>query len=132
MILNIDLAAVFGQQIAALLGLIMLDVLLGVARAIAQRRFDWSQLANFYRTNVIPYVIGWVAFSLFVKVAAPEVLGPEFGGLAGETVPWVAWLFVVAAIGRSIVANAQELYQGAIAGEHPAGEHPGGEPEGGG
>ena len=100
----------FGPIVMALIGLIVLDVLLAVAVAIRTNTFEWSRLAEFYKTMVIPLLIGWVGFIILTRMASEATLGPVYGALVGKLVAWAAWLAVVATIGASIVNNAKTLY----------------------
>lgn len=104
------LPAMLGTQITALLALIVVQVLLAVALAVRQKVFEWKLLADFYRTRVVPMLIGWLAFVILVKFATSEILGPTYGGLAGDGVSWAAWLAVVASLGARIVDDAKALY----------------------
>lgn len=109
---NLDtwLPAMLGTQITALLALIVVQVLLAVALAVRQKVFDWKLLADFYRTRVVPMLIGWLAFVILVKFATTEILGPTYGVIAGDGVSWAAWLAVVASLGARIITDAKDLY----------------------
>lgn len=88
--------------------LIVLDVLLGIAAAIRQKKFDFRRVGEFYLTMVIPYIIGYLAFYAFSKVAIPELLG-NIGYLASEVMVTIAWLALVGCIGASAIANGKAL-----------------------
>lgn len=100
----------YAKHALALVGLIILDVLLGVAVAIREKDFDWSKLGDFYLSMVLPMLIGWIGFIVITNLATTEVLGPVYGVIVGDVVIWAAWLAVVATIGKSIVLNAKDLY----------------------
>jgi len=52
-------------QTRTILVLILLDLATGVMAAIRAGVFKWKELVRFYRTNVLPYVLGYgVAWSL--------------------------------------------------------------------
>ena len=56
------------------LGLIALDLVMGVSAALKTNTFDWGKLGQFYLTMVAPYVLtyaGLYAVDLFV----PDLLG---------------------------------------------------------
>jgi ABC-type sugar transport system permease subunit len=111
-VLTVLLAALVGLKpfALALLGLIVLDVLLGVALAIRMKVFKFDRLAEFYTTMVIPYLIGWLAISLLVKlIVDPSILG-GYGYLLSDSVVGLAWTAVVLSLGKSIYDNAAELY----------------------
>jgi hypothetical protein len=100
----------YSKHLLALVGLIILDVLLGIALSIRRKQFDWGSVADFYYSMVLPMLIGWVGFIVIVRLASAEVMGPEYGVIVGETVVWMAWLAVVATLGASIVRNTKFLY----------------------
>jgi len=101
-------AFVSDGRVVTIVGLIILDVLLGIAAAIRLGSFEWRRLGQFYQTMVLPYVLGYLAFYVFSLVAIPELLG-EFGYLAGEAMLWLAWIALVACLGGSVVGNARAL-----------------------
>lgn len=111
-LLSLDelLPKLFGPQVVALLAMITAQVLLAVATAVRQGVFEWKKLADFYRTMVIPMLIGWVAFAVLAKFAGNGVLGPAYGDMAAEGVTGLGWLAVVASLGSRIAATAKELY----------------------
>jgi len=100
----------YAKHALALVGLIILDVLLGVAVAIRKKLFDWAQLGDFYLSMVLPMLIGWIGFIVITNLATTDVLGPVYGVIVGDVVIWASWLAVVATIGKSIVVNAKGLY----------------------
>lgn len=59
----------FANMLFGLLALIALDLLFGVALAIKLKVFDWKKLGDFYRTTVVPNVIGWLAIYFVVSTA---------------------------------------------------------------
>lgn len=115
----------YSKNALALVGLIILDVLLGVAVAIRKKKFDWAKLGDFYLSMVLPMLIGWVGFIIITNLASKEVLGPVYGVIVGDVVIWTSWLAVVATIGKSIVVNAKGLYGTLL--PFPAPDSPNGE-----
>jgi len=100
----------YAKHALALVGLIILDVLLGIAVSIREKVFNWELIGNFYVTMVIPMLIGWIGFIVITNLASVDVLGPEYGVIVGDTVVWMSWLAVVATLGASIVRNTKDLY----------------------
>ena len=98
------------KQLLTLLGLILLQVLLAVALAIREKKFRWAKLADFYRTMVVPMIIGWLAFVLVARLITAELLGPQYGILIGDGVTWLSWLAVVASLGARIIEISKILY----------------------
>ncbi len=99
-------------QVKTLLGLILIDVLLGIAAAVKRDVFDWGELGRFYQSNVLPYVIGYLAFFVAIGyLIPPESLG-ELGAPINEGVVTVAWGALVATLLKSIARNFSVMYQG--------------------
>lgn len=60
----------FVKASAGLLLVIVLDLVLGVAVAIQQKKFEWSKLADFYRSKVVPNLLGWAIADILLRIAA--------------------------------------------------------------
>ena len=109
---NLIPAFLLSWQVKTLLGLIVLDVLLGVASALRRGRFDWALLATFYVRSVVPYLIGYLAFYVTVGfVIPPEILG-DLGGPVNQAVITLAWAAITGTLVQSIAFNFREMYQG--------------------
>jgi len=98
------------KQLTTLLGLIILQVALAVALAIREKQFKWRQLADFYRSMVLPFVIAWLVFVFAVHLISVDLLGPQYSGLVGDGVSWLSWLAVVTTLGARIVETAKKLF----------------------
>ena len=95
--------------VRAVLGLIVLDFLLGVAAALKNREFSLVKLADFYTTNVVPYVLGYLAFYIATRlIIDPTILG-DWADLVGEGAIKVAWLTIIGTLGGSIIDNIKKL-----------------------
>lgn len=105
--LNLVIAFFETWQVRVILGLILLDLALGIASALRTKTFDWFKIADFYAQMVIPYVIGYGALYTAIKLIIP----PDFGMLS-ETLVTLAWGALVASLLRSIQSNIKEIYQG--------------------
>jgi hypothetical protein len=90
-------------QLYTILGLIAVDFVMGVAAAIRNGEFDWSRLAEFYRTNVMPYGLGY--FCLYVVFAYV----PGLEGMLGEGLQWTAFGVLTANLLGSIAGNLSDL-----------------------
>lgn len=62
--------AEFVKACAGLLLVIVLDFVLGVSVAIKDNKFEWSKLADFYRSTVVPSLIGWMVADILLRVGA--------------------------------------------------------------
>lgn len=89
--------ATFEMQILAIL--LAVDIILGVAAALAEKKFLFSMLANFMSNGVIPFLLGFAV----VQLVAQEL--PFYGQIATQVV------FVVIAVNiiASIIANLATL-----------------------
>lgn len=99
------LAFFLSWQVRTLLGLIVLDVLSGLASAIKRGAFRWKVLANFYGTNVVPYLLGYLAAYVSIKVILP----PD-NGILSDSLVTVAWGALTGTLLNSIYSNLSELY----------------------
>jgi len=102
----------YGALALALVVLIAADVILGIASAVKRGVFQWDVVANFYRTNVVPKLVGWLGLQLVVyAVSLPgviDVIGvPTWVDPAVATASLVA---VGASLLNSIYDNARELF----------------------
>lgn len=107
-ILAFVVAIATGVHVKTILGLILLDVVLGVAEAVREKVFDWRMLADFYQTMVLPYVLAFVALVVAAQLIAVDLLGP-MGYLVGDGALWTSWLAIVLSIGGSIVGHLKAL-----------------------
>lgn len=96
-------------QVRTIVGLIVLNVVLGISAAIKNGQFDLGKLANYYKTYVLPYLLGFIAFYLVLKYIIPEdsfVYGEYINEVAVDT----AWVTLVATLGKNIYDNFLVLY----------------------
>lgn len=101
--------------VRALIGLIVLDFVLGIAAAFRTRTFDLAKMADFYTTNVIPFVLGYAAFYVATKlIIDPAILG-DWANVVGEGAIKVAWVAIVGTLGKSIYENVKKLGLGEAA-----------------
>jgi len=98
-------------QVTTLAGLIVIDVVLGIAKSIKIKQFEWAKLADFYQTNVLPYLLGYVVFYFVVGYVIPaEQLG-QLGEPITQGTVTLAWSTLVIRLGKSIKDNFTALYQ---------------------
>lgn len=90
-------------SLAAVLILLLVDTVLGVARAVKRRKFSWGKLADTLHHNVLPYVIPLIVMGLLASVGGPAagVLTGIYGAL---TATYVTKLMA------DIVAKVNDLY----------------------
>jgi len=95
-------------RVSTILGLIFLDVALAVAVAVRQGQFQARRLAQFFRTMVVPYLIGYLGVYGAVYFMDEEYLGP-FAEALGAGFAWAAWLALVANLAADILGHAKSL-----------------------
>ena len=78
--------------------LIFLDLVLGVAAAIKEQKYEWQKLGQFLLTNVLPYIMVYTA----IKLVAFEM--PEW-----EAARLVVLGAIVLALAGSIAQDAKRL-----------------------
>jgi len=103
-------------QVKTVAGLVLIDVVLGVAAAIRAGIFDWQKLADFYLTNVLPYILGYAVFFVAVNFVIPPegfaAFPPEVAEWVNEAVVDLALATLLVKLGLSIADSARVLYGG--------------------
>jgi len=85
-------AAFFADgRVSTILGLILLDVCLAVAAAVRQGAFQARRLAEFFRTMVVPYMIGYLGHTLWTSATWGRSLRRWARALPGRP-GWRWWL----------------------------------------
>jgi len=98
-------------QTQTLIGLILIDVVLGLAAALRAGRFEFAKLAEFYKSNVLPYVLGYLVFYVAIGyIIPPESLG-DLGEPVNEAAVILAWVTLVGTLLKSILGNFNLLYK---------------------
>ncbi len=59
----------FVNMALTLLGLIVIDLMFGVALAARTHVFEWHKLADFYGSTVLPNLLGWLTVHVVVSLA---------------------------------------------------------------
>lgn len=104
-------ATVFEQyrpQVLTLVGLIVADVVLGAAAAVKVGVFDWQKLAGFYKTQVLPSLIGWLGVTLALYLVTPALLG-DLADAINTVAANALWGTAVASVGASALKSLAEL-----------------------
>lgn len=95
-------------QVSTILALIVMDLLTGIAAAIHLRQFDWRSLGDFYLSNVLPFILGYLALWIGVTFAAAQWLGP-YADIIGEATVTLGWLAIIGTLVGSIRDNLTEI-----------------------
>lgn len=88
--------------------LIAVDLVLGIAAALRNGQFDWQYVGTFYRTNVLPFLLG---YGLIYGIAQGGV-GVLLGPLWGEICATVGVGPAILNLGASIAAHLQQIRAG--------------------
>lgn len=99
------IAAAFGPQIMAILGLTLAQVILAVAVALKEGTFELKKLADFFGKIIVPKLLGWLACAILARFVLPDYLPGELG----PGVAMVAFLAVVASYVGSILESLRAL-----------------------
>lgn len=108
------LPELLGFHLALIFGLITFDLMVGIGRAIRWNDFRWHMIAQFYWTNVIPFMFGYLGYAGFVMFVTPYIdqLPPEVADLLSGAAAWVGFGVVCAQIVNSIWRNIKDLANG--------------------
>lgn len=79
--------------------LLVVDIILGIAAALAEKRFVFNMLANFMLNGVVPFLLGF---------AVVELVAQEFP-LYGPIAAFVIFVVIAVNIFASIIANLASL-----------------------
>lgn len=86
------------------MSLVLLDVIMGIAEAIKKGLFEWRRVAEFYRTMVIPYVLGYLALQ-----AAFAYLPDGLDTILSPTLATLALGAITACLGSSILGHIKAI-----------------------
>lgn len=60
----------------AIIGFILVDVVTGIMCALRLRIFDMQRIADFYKSNVVPYILGYLLVWVLTLLGLDGVLSP--------------------------------------------------------
>jgi len=106
-----DLLQAFAQdpRVRTLGGLIVLDVVLGIAAALRTGEFDWQEVGRFYTSMVLPMILGFAAVWFVTPYLVADLLG-QYSEVLGQALVLLAWGTLVAQLVASILAHVKELW----------------------
>lgn len=95
-----DFATSFGTaQMKFIAIFLAADIILGIAAAIASKRFNFNQLATFMATGVLPYLFGFAVVEMFASGFA----------LYGQIAATVVFVAITLNLLGSIISNLATL-----------------------
>ena len=86
-------------QMKVIAFILVVDIILGIAAALSEKKFVFSMLANFMSNGVIPFLLGF---------AVVELVAQEFP-VYGEIAAFVVFVAIAVNIIASIIANLATL-----------------------
>ena len=93
------------KQLQAVLVLIALDLILGVAAAVKTRQFQFTKLVGFLQNDVLGKVLPWFALFAFGKFApSVDVLGLDLNQIQTGV-----WVLMSAALIASLVSSLADM-----------------------
>jgi len=102
------LSIITHPRVRTIAALILLDVLLGVAESLKSGKFDFGEVGRFYRSMVLPYLVGYVALTFLIPMLTGDLLG-EFQSTLNEGLVVIAWLALIAPLGKSVLSHLNGL-----------------------
>lgn len=96
--------AIYGHpMVRAVVGLLLANVLVGIATSLYRGDFHLAETADFLRTRAVPYLLGAGTIQLVLTTVLPEWSG--LSGAAGTAV----WMFVMAALVGHILGQLRDM-----------------------
>lgn len=93
-----------------ILALILVDVVTGIMKALRLRVFDPQQLARFYGSNVVPFVLGYLLVWVLSLLGLDAVLSP----LVQDALASLGFAVISTTLTASIVENLQQVNKGPV------------------
>jgi len=103
---------VAGAHVATILGLIFLDLMLGIGQAIRSGEFYWGEVASFYRSNVLPYLFGFIGVVGALTFVSVDLLPANVAEALPVVASWLGFGTIASNIFASVVRNAKALISG--------------------
>lgn len=115
-----DLPAILGTHLSTIIGLIFMDVVVGIALAVKMGVFDWNRVAEFYATNVLPYILGYIAVAGGTLFITAELLPGDVAEALGLVGSWLSFGAIAAqVVFGSLLPNVKDLIVGRFQGGTP-------------
>lgn len=105
----VEVLAPYQTPALALVALIAINVLTGVAKALRSKTFDLQKLADFLRVSVFPQVIGWISISALTSIATQAVLDQQSASVISGLQAWSMYSAAVASLLGSIRENVDGI-----------------------
>jgi len=105
----VEALAPYQTPMLALVALVVINVLTGVAKALRSKTFDLQKLADFLRVSVLPQVIGWITISALTSLATQAVLDEQLASVISGAQAWSMYSAAVASLLGSIRENVDGI-----------------------
>lgn len=92
------------ERTLTLVTLVVVDVVLGIIAALRGGTFSFQTIGNFYRTNVVPFILGYLLVYGVSMLGVASYVGPVWGEIAATVGLGPAVLNLGASILRNLMA----------------------------
>lgn len=103
-------SALVSWQMRTIVGLILLDVVFGIAVALKTGVFDFQKLADFYRSKVLPYILGYLVLYVAIHFIIPPDAVAGYGNELTTGAVVLAWGALFATLVNSFIRKFRALY----------------------
>ncbi len=110
-LLDVIVEVLNSWQVKVTGGLIIIDIVLAIAAALRGGKFDFAKLAAFYKTMILPYVLGYIVLYVVITFVIPADQLGAIGDPVNEAAVTVAWSFLLLTLLKSITANFNRMYR---------------------
>lgn len=107
-----ELPVVAGPHVATIIGLIFLDLAIAIAAAVRSGTFDWRAIAAFYRSNVVPFIIGYLGLLGAMEFVSLDLLPAEIQEALPLITAWIGFGAIVTQIFASVKLGVEALVAG--------------------
>ena len=104
----LKIGEVFGPQIMMVFALIAAQLISGIAVALKLGVFEWKKIGDFYRTVVLPMLLGWLTAAILAHFVIVDYLPADLKVL-GPGIEIVAFGAVVLSLGGAVLQNLQAI-----------------------
>ncbi len=102
-ILTVLTAFLNDQRTLTLLLLIVVDLVVGIIAALRAGAFAWRRVGDFYRTNVLPYLLGYGLVYAIGALGVGALLGPTWQEVVQTVGAGPAIISLIASIGANLL-----------------------------
>lgn len=95
-------------KVRTVIGLVVAEILVGIGGALRRGDYQWRKLLQFYRTNVVPYIVIYAGIYVGVQLVAPSLMG-DYAGVISKATLALVWAVIVYNLVMSVVATLESM-----------------------